>query len=327
MIEQTVRSSSEDCDQVETSDPSAGLWRAFFIGVGCAAVLAISLVFCTWIAAGTSPAERAATALVMPIGTLWLLLFAGTISSLVRRRRLMAAMFASVWLAVGLSFNGHVAGLFSQMMEHPAESDPAASLKSPLDAVVLLGGYASINRFGVGELKSDGQRLMLAAQLWHSGRARTVICTGTGISGRSDPSEIGREMLVSVGVPGDVIFEVPGVNTAAEMRSLKEFFRDPPVLWTETIGRRAIGAGQNILPDNDPGRSNPNSIGLVTSAIHMPRALRLAATRDLKFTPLASNFGGSSEGRFTPSDLIPSAGAGRKFSAVLKEWLAHRVGR
>lgn len=295
------------------------LLRAMLAGIAGAGVFALLLVVGSAIVGGKAFGERAATDLAMPVGATWLLLFAGAIASWMRGNRLVSMGFVVAWMGVGLAFNSPTAGYFKQSLSYPVSSDPADSLESPLDAVVLLGGYARINRLGVPELGGDGQRLLLAAQLWHSGKTKTLIVTGTGHLDVGDPADIGHDLLVSVGVPDDVIFKVPGENTAAEMGYLKAYFEAPPASWSEKISFQA--------PSDSGFDTHQHSVGLVTSAIHMPRALRLAKTQDLQFTPIACRFDGAKPAGLNPRALIPSASAGWTFAEALKEWLAGLVGR
>ncbi|WP_197455448.1 YdcF family protein [Stieleria neptunia] len=299
---------------------SSGWIRAWAVGIAAAGVLALLLIVWTGVDGGRSPAERAATSLAMPVALIWLLLFAGTIAGGIRRQTRLTTLFAIAWLTVGITFNGSVAGRFLRSHEYPAATDPAAGLNARLDAVVLLGGYAADNRFGVPQLGSDGQRLLLAAQLWHAGKTKTLISTGTAAGDARDPSRIGRELLTSIGVPDHVIFEVPGLNTDAEMVQLKAFFEDPPDDWRQLVGWTR--GGSQMEP-----RSGGPSIGLVTSAVHLSRAMRLAEKRGLAFLPLGCDFNGRPAGRFEPRSLIPSAGAGKTFAIALKEQLARIVGR
>ncbi len=44
--------------------------------------------------------------------------------------------------------------------------------------VVVLGGCAAYTHSGYPEVNSEGQRLIAAAQLWHAGKTKTIVCTG-----------------------------------------------------------------------------------------------------------------------------------------------------
>ncbi|MCA9136268.1 MAG: YdcF family protein [Planctomycetales bacterium] len=326
---------TSSCDQKDTSNAPAkqvGLIKALLIGMCGSALIVLTLVTLTGVIGGRSPAERAATSLAMPVATLWLFVFAFAIANLLRGHRMSATVLLAVWLFVGVTFNGRFASAFLRSMEHPEASNSMIGAESPLtqsplQAVVLLGGYAGENRYGVPELGIDGQRLMLAAQLWYAGKTRTIICTGTGAEGGSDPSRIGRQMLVSIGVPDDVIFEVPGLNTAGEMQSLDAFFRDPPKSWLGKIGSRGAGEGQDNVSGERGFRPSKETVGLVTTAVHLARAMRLAETHELEFLALGTNFSGAKAETFSARDLIPTAAGGKTFGIALKEWLAAWVGR
>ncbi|MEO1523986.1 MAG: ElyC/SanA/YdcF family protein [Planctomycetota bacterium] len=293
---------------MESSTQKPSLPRAIFWGIAASSVLAGTIVLMTWFSADRSLAQRAMTDFVMPVALLWLLFFAGAVASLRYGHRRLAISLATIWLLHGIIFNGSVTGAWLASVEYQADRDPVSQIQRPLDAVVVLGGYASINRFGVPELAGDGQRLLLAAQMWHAGRTEWLICTGDSATGTGAPREIGRSLLVSIGVPDEVIFDVGGLNTTGEMSALRDFFDRPPERWS--------------MHDHD----EPPRIGLVTSAFHMPRALRLAAGYDLEFVPLPCAFRGGG-GDWTPRDLIPNVGAGRSFAIALKERLARLVGR
>jgi uncharacterized SAM-binding protein YcdF (DUF218 family) len=162
----------------------------------------------------------------------------------------------------------------------------------------------------------------MAAKLWHAQKTERIICTGTERprpqpifdsgdgSGRSsefsadDPAELGREILMSLGVPGDRIFRCGGQNTISEMQHL---------------------AAQ--LPSFVGNSADPRPIGLITSAFHLPRAMRLAKTQDFDFVPIPA--GSSAGGKNTRGIgiLVPTAGAGENVARAAKEMLARVIGR
>jgi len=281
------------------------------------------LVGWSWLDGGRSWAERTATSLVMPIGALWLAALAATIFCWHLGRRAAAIIAGSAFLFISVTCNGLVAGAWIRNLEHPYPGDPLKGQSRPLDAVVLLGGYASENRFDVPEVNGDGQRLVLAAQLWHGGKTKTLICTGQAGPGRSDPAEISRQLLQSLGVPADALFLVGGPNTHGEMQSLRSFFTRPPRRWRRQTGR--LAADEAARQESSAGTAA--SIGLLTTAYHLPRAMRLADDAGLQFQPLPCGFSGGPQASWTVRDLIPSAGGGKKFSVAWRETLAWLVGR
>lgn len=290
-----------------------------------AGLFAVALTLVTWIADGSSTAMRTATDLAMPVGLLWLLLFAVTFSLWKLNLRRVALASSSIFVLYTVLFNGLFAGAIVRSVEHPPTANPLfpnnKELPSSKDdaerfaAVVSLGGYAGVNRFGVDELGGDGQRFLVIAQLWHAGLVNRIICTGDSPLS-DDPSAIARRMLVSVGVPGDAIIELGGENTTGEMKSLKEFFRTAPDNWSEPIDGGIAG-----------GANDSTEIALVTSAFHMPRAMRLAKAEGLDFHPLPCSFSGRPSGEFSPRDLVPNAGAAKAAAVALKEILAKMLGR
>jgi uncharacterized SAM-binding protein YcdF (DUF218 family) len=307
-----------------------------------AAALALTLVSGAWLLGGKGLADRTLTDFAMPIGLLWMGLLVVCIAAVLRRQRAFAIFVAALWLAIGVIGSRPLGGQIRQSVEYVATSDPAETIDAPLDAVVLLGGYAWTNQFNVPELSSDGQRLMLAAQLWHAGKTKSIICTGTAHFGDQHPSKLGKQLLVSIGVPEEVVFQVPGENTSGEMRGLNAFFADPPERWTRLVVQNKqveLSAAENSTKTGGepPGfaqlegvstpRQDDFRIGLVTSAYHLPRALRLAHDQQLSFLPLPCQLSGSSETRFNPQDLIPTAGGAKVMAMGMKEWLARLVGR
>jgi len=67
-------------------------------------------------------------------------------------------------------------------------------------------------------------------------------------------------------------------------------------------------------------------LGLVTSAAHMSRALRLARDNDLSLLPLPADFK-STWPEFQPARLIPSGSGLYRTERATKELLARVVGR
>ena len=285
-----------------------GWKRAVGLGVAVPGTVAISLVVWTWAIGGRAIAERCATDLAMPIAVLWLLMLAGGVTAFLFQRRDVAVVCAFVFLFISLAFNPILAGALFRATEFKVDVDPISTVGEKLDAVVLLGGYAVRNELGTPQVSTDGQRLVTTARLWHSGKTKTIICTGSAHLGDNHPSILGRELLTSLGVPEGVIFEVPGENTNQEMQSLRAFFAKPPRDWSQIVG------------------SGGDRIALVTSAYHLSRALRLAQTQDLEFIPIPCGFSGA-EGHWTPQLLIPNVGAGKRMANVCKSYLAYLVGR
>ena len=257
---------------------------------------------------GRMPAEKIATALVMPTGLLWLLMLTCTFH-LIRNRQKAAAgwmlLTVCTYSVVGSSF---VSGEIARSLERPYLSINPLQSESSFDAIVLLGGGGSTGANGRLQANASGDRMILAAQLFHSGLTPEIICTGQRIAElsptASDPAIISRDVLMALGVPETAITMLGGRNTTEEMDLLRKRFQE-----------------------------SSQQVGLVTSAWHMTRALRLASKVDFHPTPLPADFRsyGNREGSPTVSamveSIIPNPGAMLTTWCCCKEYLGMLVGR
>lgn len=268
-------------------------------------LLLVALLLATgiWLTAGKSVLEKLLTDLVMPTGLLWLLL--GWVCLQLATRRDAAFKWAALaWLLCTLGGNGLVADwMLASLEQRYTQVDPLSG--QPLDQVVLLGGSTSEAPNGQVQINQNGDRVVLAARMYHLGLAGKIICTGERIKGLSsqgtDGGEAGRRILIELGVPADVIEVIGGRNTAEEMQSIKQRIGTQPV-------------------------------GIITSAWHLDRAMRLADQQGLQAVPLPSDFNSGS--RQTPRpwasvlrSCIPHASALVSNGRVVKEHLAQLVGR
>ena len=107
------------------------------------------------------------------------------------------------------------------------------------------------------------------------------------------------EILIGVGVPKQAILRMEGENTSQEMANLKT--------WMEKSGTS--------------GR-----VGIVTSAWHMSRVMRLAQTNNLEVFPIPANFL-STPPAPSPNMVVPSSGNMMVTAKASREYLARIVGR
>jgi uncharacterized SAM-binding protein YcdF (DUF218 family) len=243
------------------------------------------------------------TELVMPVGFTWLASLFIAVWGRTSGQRIVFQLFLSLFVAITLAGSTFVARWLLQPLEWPRKLDEYA-VTTPYRTIVVLGGGITIAADGLPELNSDGQRIFSVAQLWHRGKTQSIICTGSSSEDYPDPSVLGRQLLESVGVPSHVIYEVKGQNTSQEMEGLERFFAS--------------------LPSDFPREGR---LGLVTSAFHMPRALRLARTRNLQFVPLPCSYRVGLDNSFSFAELIPSNGSLTLVGVALKEKLARLFGR
>ena len=275
--------------------------------------------------AGQVMFERTVVLLASPVGVAWLLLMGLVYFSLLLHQRWPAITGLVVWLILTVFGNGWVADQLMYRLEAPylnripivresetgpidgsevAGESPVDRSNERYDMIFLLGGGTETIGEKVAAVGSGGDRVVLAARLFHSDRAPIIVCTGKQEI-RSTPNDLhpateAKQILVGLGIPEPAIIEIGGINTADEMAKIARFLEV-----TE-------------LPHS--------RIGLVTSAWHMPRAIRLATERGLELTPLPADF---HTGPFVPGpDLLVPTGDNLAVSArAIKEWLAGWVGR
>ncbi len=287
-------------NQVESSPARSGA-----LAYATILTLTISggLVGLSYLVEGQTMATRTATAMVMPVGAVWMgsMLFAFWFAF---QRQFLASMcFGVISMAVFVTGNSFASSKFMSTLQWPEQSLSLAN-DEPYRCAVVLGGCVMISPEGTAELSEDGERLFSAMQLYKAGKIQAIICTGATPDGRYNPSDVGRDLLMSSGIPDHVIFRVAGENTTQEMRALSEFFGDPP--------RTFPSEGETVL---------------ITSGFHMKRSMRLANREDLDFVPYPVAFRSSRDLGFAPHRWVPSAASMENFALALKERLAAWVGR
>ena len=255
--------------------------------------------------------EKIATSLAMPAGFLWILML--TLCILLWRQKKLthagqpgAVAATCCFLLYSIAGNGIIADQMATTLEADYLSlNPLE--ESPMDFVVVLGGGGGLGANGRLQGNGSGDRLILAAQLYHQKIAKRLICTGQRIASMNassvDPADSSREILIKLGVPESAIETVGGRNTSEEMQSLGSRFKDSKV-----------------------------RIGLLTSAWHLPRSLRLANRNGLQPIPLPADFRSApkSEG-FTvgqiAESMIPNGFALGATWSFGKEYLGMLIGR
>ena len=246
----------------------------------------------------------------MPVGLAWnfCLLTAGIL--IWKRRYQFAALAVGLTFLIWLAGNPTLANrLFAghEARAHSVKGDP---FSQSFDAIVVLGGCSRRLPNGRVEVNAFGERIVAAARLWHARRTELILVTG-GLSIDDDdaPCVKNEELLVSLGVPRDKIIRLPARNTHDEVQVLVSYIQG---------GSMANAGGVHS--------QGPRSLGLITNAFHMPRALRLAREQGLDATPLPAGHY-SNVRPWKPSHLIPTAESVMLNSLLLKEALAWIVGR
>ena len=270
------------------------LLALFFVGVLFAgAVGSIS---------GPTMMEKMLTELAMPVGIIWLLLFVMVYFCLLTRQAWPAVVGLICWLFLSVAGNDFFSNWLVSTLERPF-TDINVYETEPLDTIVLLGGGTVSRADGQAQLNWSGDRVSTAARLYQAGKVTNLICTGSNSFSASDkdlhPREEAAEILIELGVPADHVRQLKGKNTSEEMRNLKTWI------------------------DENPAQGR---VGILTSAWHLPRALRLAAANDMELIPVPCDFHGHPHTP-SPNVVVPGSKQLTITSMALKEYLAGLVGR
>jgi uncharacterized SAM-binding protein YcdF (DUF218 family) len=273
---------------------------AWWPALGTAAACGGLLVLAGFLLHGKPLAEKVLTTLAMPTGLLWLVL-GGRLAQLAWCRAwqpLWAPLL--LWCGLTVCATSPLVTFCIQSLErsveayHP-ERDP------PLDLLIVLGGGTAQNSWRA-QAACAGDRVVYAAQLYHQGAAQRLLTTGSATEGvsKSDtqPTEQTIEIWTRLAIPREAILTSPGRNTFEELKNIQ-------AQWAQLPGQR---------------------IGLLTSALHLPRAVRLAKSAGLEVVPVAADVLASDK-PFGLLDFIPSAGNLAQLTAVQRELMAALLGR
>lgn len=244
---------------------------------------------------------RLATALVLPLGLGLALLLAAALLLARRRIRLglgaLCAAFLWLWLcSMGVVADRLAASLEGRFRPVPVEQE------EPAQAIVVLGGSTSPRvapRVTV-DLSDSGDRLLQAARLFRAGKAPLIVVSG-GIAHEGDagiPEAISMsEVLVELGIPRNAIL------LEGESRNTHENCREVTTL----LEQRGI-----------------DEVLLVTSAVHMRRALATCRTAGMRARPSPTDYR-IFERPLAPLDWIPTVSALARTTRALREYLATQL--
>jgi uncharacterized SAM-binding protein YcdF (DUF218 family) len=221
--------------------------------------------------------------LIFPPASLAIAVLVAFVLVLLRRRRLARLLMGlAVAEILVLSFPP-VGDALMSVLEDQAR---AAAHRSPAccyDAIVVLGGGiapAYPPERPVPDLNENGDRMWEAARLFRRGVAPRIIVTGGSFAEHGGPpgteAEAMRTFLVDLGVPSQAILDEPKAqNTIENIANVKAM----------------VGDG---------------SVALVTSAYHMPRALKLAARSQLKVGAFPTDYQVAPSARLWWDNWLPS---------------------
>jgi len=246
--------------------------------------------------------QKTLALLLMPAGFCWLLLLLSCVLCWRRgQKRLGAGLLAIALLYAGAG-NVYVGAALMAKLE---ASIPPVDLnqEAPFDAVFVLGGGSEEDPFGAPQLNFAGDRICLAARLWHAGRARFLVASGMGRDSLRGPRNLGEETRTfwrDLGVPDGAILVI----------------KEP--CW---ITRDEISADRKLQL-----RFGWQRVALVSSASHLPRALALAKGAGLVVTPLGADWRGRPRS-FQLQFLVPQGEGFMDVQRACWEFLGRWVGR
>ncbi len=202
--------------------------------------------------------------LIYPVGLTAILLILGL--SLRKKRRWAFACMLIALIVLWLGGNKWIAMSLARSLEY-RYLPSTESFKE--DVIVVLGGGtepAEYPRQGV-ELNGAGDRVLTAWKLYKAGLADHLLLSGGDIrfldSSAGTPAGDMRELLLELGVPDNAIWlEASSQNT-----------------YQNAINSKLILAAKGI-----------DRIILVTSAMHMPRAVQLFTGQGLEVIPAPTDY-------------------------------------
>ena len=237
-----------------------------------------------------------------PLGTSFCLVGISLFLAWRRRRRISVAMgtLALVWLWVW-----SMPALSHWLRDTLEGQFPPLAMKDvpQAKALVVLGGgvLPPSGRSTDSNLQASADRIWYAARLYHAGKAPLLLLSG-GSDAQRDAYSEARAMAIllqDLGVPPQaLVLEEASRNT----------------LQNATFSATALKA------------RGINGILLVTSALHMPRAISLFAAQGLQAIPAPTDFD-TVLVVSGPLVWMPDAGALEGSGQAMKEWVGKWVGR
>jgi uncharacterized SAM-binding protein YcdF (DUF218 family) len=244
--------------------------------------------------------------LFSPLGAIYLMLFVSIFAQLGSRARLA---FVSKQTALSLLWLTSTP-MISAALTRPLEMRSVSSVPiTKADAIVVLGGVTqpALSPQPLVHLTRGADRLLYAAALYKAGTAPLVVLSGGRLpwlaEKRWTESAEMAEVLLMMGVPRQSMLEESSSrDTFENARNVRNILRLHSI-------RRVL---------------------LVTSAVHMPRALAAFKRQGIDATPAPTDFTTSLESYGGPSDhleammlgLVPDLQGLEESSVAIHEWLA-----
>ncbi|HEY1059808.1 MAG TPA: YdcF family protein [Limnobacter sp.] len=233
-----------------------------------------------------------------PLG-MWVLLTLLAFTLCVRRPKTRAFLCVLAQLQLLAFSTPWVADrLFQQLEQEAAQLQAAKPLKGPVMAIVVLGGGVDGRYAGVreqGDLTDSGDRMLEGARLYRRGVSARVVASGGKFG--NDPNK-GTEAAAMQSILQDL--GVPPHNVLMDEQSRT-------TLENARYTRELLGPGQH-------------SIALVTSAYHLPRAVRLFEQAGFDVYPVLCDVRVLPEHKQLWEEL-PRHESLQRSTLAIKEWL------
>ncbi len=273
--------------------------RAWWLGLAAAAA---ALAMLAVVVRSDIVASKMLALLVMPAGAAWLIMIVATVASWRRSPRALTIALAAATVLYALAGNVWLgAALMGGMERRIPPIDPATV--PAFDAVFVLGGGTETTAEGLPEFGGAGDRLAVAAQLFHAGKAPRLVSSGSSIASLEEARDLAQETATlwrGLGVPADAIITLP-----------------PTAIITST----EVASYRDVIASHGWRR-----VGLISSAWHLPRALRTCARLGLSMVPIGADRHGRIPG-LAAYWLIPQERGFRDVQLACWEWLGMLMGR
>lgn len=235
--------------------------------------------------------------LALPSGLVWLGLMAlAAWPGCSRCGRFFAVLILCVYTLAGNAwFGGWLVGKLESpyvSMTHPAE---------PFDAICVLGGGSSATPGGDAQLGPSGDRLIVPAKLFRSGKTEHLVASGlsvTDIGGSRSIADDTASLWISLGIPDAAISRLSTPRTTSEeIRAYKELI----------------------------AAKSWKRVGVCSSAWHLRRVEKLCRKEGVAMIPVPADFL-SSPLPWTPMYAVPQSRGFQNVQKAMWEFLGSATG-
>lgn len=237
------------------------------------------------------------SALLYPLGLALVFSLLWLFFKLLSRPFLSRLCAASAWLVMLLASNPMVASRLAHSLESQHSQTQIDSIQEH-DILVVLGGGLRLPLPPAKhvQLGPASDRYWYATQLYRAGKAQRIIITGGNVYPQKEfatEAEYAKQLLQQWGVPEEAILvETESRTTAQNQQNLVALIEEQEI----------------------------KSVLLVTSALHMPRAMKLFAQLPLRVSPASADVLVREQNIPAVFNWLPSANALRLSTVSLHEY-------